>query len=231
MNKEKITFRESSGNVFADFGLEDADDLMAKAELALAIRKRIKQRGLNQTQAAELIGTTQARVSELYNAKVMKMTFDRLLGFLNALECDTYITVTEHGADVSEKPGRIIVGGQEDDINYDTHDGSHMSLQIKDGRARWTERLGPASPAEIYDFDPKRVIEIMKMFRDRSQKFLDNSPTTTMFGDDTQRLSAGDCAYIATILKKAVEEAQGAPEDPSQAPPRLLDADTQRAAF
>ena len=130
MNKEKITFRESSGNVFADFGLEDADDLMAKAELALAIRNRIEQRGLTQTQAAELIGTTQACVSELYNAKVMKMTFDRLLGYLNALECDTYITITEHGAGNSEKQGKIAVRGQEDSMNHATHDGSAMSLQI-----------------------------------------------------------------------------------------------------
>jgi len=53
MSKEKITFRESSGNVFADFGLEDADDLMAKAELVLAVRNRIEQRDLTQTQAAE----------------------------------------------------------------------------------------------------------------------------------------------------------------------------------
>ena len=59
---------------------------------------------------------------------------------------------------------------------------------------------------ETYDFDSQRVVEIMKMFRDRSQGFLDNSPTITAFGDDTQRLSAGGCAYIAAILKKAVEE-------------------------
>lgn len=124
MSEEKIIFRESSGNVFADFGLEDADALMAKADLALAIRRRIEQKGLNQTQAAKLIGTTQARVSELYNAKVMKMTFDRLLGFLRALECDTYITVAEHGVGVPEKPGRIVVRGEEGGLNYAAHDGS-----------------------------------------------------------------------------------------------------------
>lgn len=211
MSKEKITFRESSGNVFADFGLEDADDLMAKAELALAIRKRIEQRGLTQTQAAELIGTTQARISELYNAKVMKMTFDRLLGFLNALECDAYITVAEHtvtgqGAGASEKPGRVVVRAQEGSMDYATHDGSVMSLRIKEGRAHWTETLGPDSPMETYDFDPKRAEEIIKMFHDRSQGFLDNSPTMMVPGDDAQRLSAGDCAYIAALLKKAVGE-------------------------
>ena len=204
MSKEKITFRESSGNVFADFGLEDADDLLAKADLALAIRRRIEQRSLTQTQAAELLGTTQARVSELYNAKVMKMTFDRLLGFLSALDCDTYITVAEHDADVSEKPGRIVVGSQQGAAEYATHDGSAMSLRVKEGRVQWTEKLGPAYQAEAYDLDPNRVTQIIQMFRDRSQDFLDNSPPAAGFGGDTQRLSAGDCAYIAAILKKAV---------------------------
>jgi predicted XRE-type DNA-binding protein len=109
MSEPPIIFRESYGNVFADLVLEDADDLLAKAELALAIRSLIEQMSLNQTQAAKRMGTTQARVSELYNAKVMKMTFDRLLGFLKALDCDTYITVTEHGTGVSEKQGRTIV--------------------------------------------------------------------------------------------------------------------------
>lgn len=206
MNEEKITFRESSGNVFADFGLEDADDLMAKTELALAIRRHIEQRGLTQTQAARLLGTTQARVSELYNAKVMKMTFDRLLSFLSALDCDTYITVAEHGEGVPEKPGRVVVRGQEGSMEYATHDGSTMSRQIKEGRAHWTERITPDSQAESYDFDPSRVREISKMFRDRSQGFLDSSPTAEIFSGDAQRLSAGDCAYIAAILNKSVEE-------------------------
>lgn len=109
MTEEKITFHESSGNVFADLGLADADDLMAKAELALAIRRRIEEMGLNQTQAAELMGTTQARVSELYNAKVMKMTFDRLLGFLNMLHCDAYISVSGPETDARTGRGKVLV--------------------------------------------------------------------------------------------------------------------------
>lgn len=106
MEKEKVTFRESTGNVFADLGLEDADDLLAKAELALAVRSRIKQMGLNQTRAADLLGTTQARVSELYNAKVMNMTYDRLFGFLLALGCDAHINITTR---TGKKQAKIIV--------------------------------------------------------------------------------------------------------------------------
>ncbi len=216
---EKITFRKSSGKGFADFGLEDAADLIAKAELALAIRKRIEQKGLNQTQAAELLNTTQARISELYNAKVMKMTFDRLLGFLNALDVDACITVSEREVGVSEKQERIVVkepivveepvGA----ITYVTHDGSALSVEMMGGQGQLTERLGldaqtaAYSQLATYDIDPERLRKIMEMFKDRSQTFLNNNPIIAGFGDDTGRLSAGDCAYIAAILKKAVEQA------------------------
>lgn len=216
-NTKKITFRPSSGNVFADLGLEDAYDLMAKAELALAIRNRIEQKGLNQTQAAELMNTTQARVSELYNAKVMKMTFDRLLGFLNALDVDAYITVSKREAGVSEKQRRIVVGEPGGNMTYATHDGSTLSLQINGKQARLTERTGlntqtgAHSQSATYDTDLERLRKIMEMFQDRSQEFLNNNPSLSGFGDDTGRLNAGDCAYIAAILKKAIEEVQQAP--------------------
>jgi predicted XRE-type DNA-binding protein len=45
---EKITIKTSSGNVFADLGLPDADDLMAKANLALHIRHTNETRQLTQ---------------------------------------------------------------------------------------------------------------------------------------------------------------------------------------
>ena len=44
--KEKIEFEESSGNVFADLGLKDADSLLMRAELGSQILKILKGRGL-----------------------------------------------------------------------------------------------------------------------------------------------------------------------------------------
>ena len=106
---ETTKFIPGSGNVFADLGLDDADEQMAKAELASQIRRLIEERGLNQTQAAALLGTTQARVSELYNGKIARMTYDRLLGFLNALDCDVAITVSPRRAEGLPARGRILV--------------------------------------------------------------------------------------------------------------------------
>ena len=93
---------------------------LAKANLARAIRDRIREYGLNQTQAADRLGTTQARVSDLMNGKISKMSYELLLGYLNVLDCDVRITIvprpmlkpvvtTREEADVSSH-GHILVG-------------------------------------------------------------------------------------------------------------------------
>jgi len=56
---------KSSGNVFADLGLPNADELLAKAELVQQIGGVIAQRHLTQAQAAKALGTTQPKVSDL----------------------------------------------------------------------------------------------------------------------------------------------------------------------
>ena len=207
LSTEKVTFRESSGNIFADLGLDNADDLMAKAELALAIRDQIEQRALNQTQAAEIIGTTQARVSELYNAKVMSMSFERLIGFLKALECDISITVAKRGKDSAEKQGRVAVAV---DFSYATQSGSTLSIKTVDGKIQWIEKLSPDSSTETFVFDEDRALEIAEMFRVRSDNFLKESRVEAMFGDERNWYSGADCAYIATALKQAVERLKNA---------------------
>ena len=89
----KMGVVKSSGNVFADLGLPNADEELAKAELAFAIRQRIKAKGMTQGEATELLGTDQAKVSLLTNGRVSSFTFDRLVRFLNALEIDVKIVI------------------------------------------------------------------------------------------------------------------------------------------
>ena len=93
VNKEKTTTR-SSGNVFADLGLPDADDLLAKANLALHIRRAIETRKLTQLQAARLLGIDQPKVSSIINGRLEGFSTDRLLRFLNDLGCDVQIAVS-----------------------------------------------------------------------------------------------------------------------------------------
>lgn len=109
LQEDVVQFEESSGNVFADFGLPNADAHLVKADLAFKVRQLIQERQLTQSEAARLLGTSQARISELYNGKVAQMTYDRLLGWLNALGSDVQITVVTLSGDDPRKQGRTLV--------------------------------------------------------------------------------------------------------------------------
>ncbi len=106
---EKVKFEASGGNVFADFGIPDADEHLVKADLAFRIRQALQERALTQTEAADLLGTSQARISELYHGKVAQMTYDRLLGWLNALGKDVQITVLTSSRNDQSRRGRTLV--------------------------------------------------------------------------------------------------------------------------
>ncbi len=99
----------SSGNVFADLGLPNADEEMAKAKLALAILRRIESRGLTQMEVAALVGTDRAKISHLQRGKLSAVTYDHLVRMLRALGCDVEITVTASPPQESGQQGRITV--------------------------------------------------------------------------------------------------------------------------
>lgn len=91
-----LELTKSSGNIFADLGLKDADDLLAKAKLAVSIIGIIEKRSLTQQQAAALLGTDQSNISRLKKGSGLeKFTFDRLMHWLLKLDRDITITVTE----------------------------------------------------------------------------------------------------------------------------------------
>lgn len=90
MSKDII---KGSGNVFADLGLANPEELQAKAKLALQIIKIIERRGLTQAQAAKLIGAKQPDVSKLKSGQLNGFTIDRLLTFLRHLNRDVEIHI------------------------------------------------------------------------------------------------------------------------------------------
>ena len=83
----------SSGNVFADLGLPDAEELLVKAELVLQISRIIEERGLTQVRAAEELGIDQPKVSALLRGHLRGFSVERLTRFLNALGQDVEIVV------------------------------------------------------------------------------------------------------------------------------------------
>ncbi|HEY8873731.1 MAG TPA: helix-turn-helix transcriptional regulator [Stellaceae bacterium] len=84
---------ESSGNLFADLGLPNSEQELLKAHLTVQIYRLIRGRGLTQTQAAELLGTTQSQVSALMRCRPVSVSVGRLMEFLTILGQDVEVTV------------------------------------------------------------------------------------------------------------------------------------------
>ena len=85
----------SSGNVFADLNLPQADDLLAKAELATKIIAEIQRRRATQSQAAAILGIDQPKISALKQGKLSGFSIERLMRFLLLLGRDIEIAVKE----------------------------------------------------------------------------------------------------------------------------------------
>jgi predicted XRE-type DNA-binding protein len=85
----------SSGNVFADLVLPDADDRLAKAELARQIGAIIRERRLTRPAAARILGVDQPKVSALLSGRLAGFSLERLAHFLTPLGQDVEIVVRE----------------------------------------------------------------------------------------------------------------------------------------
>lgn len=74
----------SSGNVFADLGFspEEAENLKVRSALMGSIRQIVESQGLKQTEAAELFGVTQPRISDLVRGKIELFSIDALVNML-----------------------------------------------------------------------------------------------------------------------------------------------------
>src|SRR5262245_17932809 len=88
-----VPIERSSGNVFADLGLKNPEELIAKAELVQRISDIIAERKLTQIRAAKLLGIDQPKVSALLRGKFDGFSTDRLFRFLNALGRDVEIVI------------------------------------------------------------------------------------------------------------------------------------------
>ncbi len=91
--KRKVKITKSSGNVFADIGIPNADEHFFKAEIVLDIVARIKAKGLTQAQAAKVMGLSQPDISKLLRGNFAGYTLDRLFSFLRALGNDVRIQI------------------------------------------------------------------------------------------------------------------------------------------
>jgi predicted XRE-type DNA-binding protein len=108
--KAEIPVTASSGNVFADMGLPEAEEELTKAQLATHIRQAIKRRRLTQAAAAALMGVDQPKVSALLNGRLANFSSERLMRLLTAIGQDVEITVRAKPRNRAH--GRIRVVGE-----------------------------------------------------------------------------------------------------------------------
>jgi phage-related protein/predicted XRE-type DNA-binding protein len=90
---QAIPIQPSSGNVFADLGLAEPEELKTKLVLAMRLNERIKALGLKQADLAKRLGIAQPNVSALQNYRLDNFSSEKLLEFFNALGYDVDLLI------------------------------------------------------------------------------------------------------------------------------------------
>lgn len=104
---QEIRVQTSSGNLFADLGLENSDELLVKTELAHKISSIINKQHMTQAEAAEILGV-QPKISALINGRLSGFSTVRLFRILNALGRDVEIVVKAKPKSRSQARTRVV---------------------------------------------------------------------------------------------------------------------------
>ena len=91
MIDNKVT--KSSGNIFADIGLANPEEMLVKAQIVHKIEQEIKNRNLTQAEAAKLMDIPQPRVSKIVNGRFHDISESKLMHCLNKLGYNVRIQV------------------------------------------------------------------------------------------------------------------------------------------
>lgn len=91
-----VRARRSTGNIFSDLGFseDEAENLKIRADLMIELTKLIETQGLTQTAAAELLGVTQPRISDLMRGKIDRFSVDSLIEMLGHAGACVSVVVT-----------------------------------------------------------------------------------------------------------------------------------------
>lgn len=90
---EGIEIETSSGNVFADLGLPDAEKLKIKSGLVIEITRAVRRLGLTQEEAGRRMGIPQPKVSGMMRGDFANLSERKLMECLNRLGYDIEIKV------------------------------------------------------------------------------------------------------------------------------------------
>jgi predicted XRE-type DNA-binding protein len=95
---QDVEFTKSSGNVFADLELEDAEELLTRAKLGIAVRRILESRNLKQQEIVKLLDIKQPEVSNIMKGKYYLFSEARLFTFLNKLQKKVTIQISNRQA-------------------------------------------------------------------------------------------------------------------------------------
>ena len=94
MKKAEVTIQSGSRNVYSDLGYADPEGMKLKAGLVTHLAGIIKNRRYSQTQAAEITGLPQPKLSAILRGQFRGVSEEKLMRCLAALGQDIKIVVT-----------------------------------------------------------------------------------------------------------------------------------------
>lgn len=105
--KSDETVTHGSGNVFADIGVEQPEEALAKARIVETIADLLVRAKMSQQEAGKLVQLTQPQISRLMRGDTRAFSYERLMRVLTALGQDVEITIRK--ARGRKKSGRVFV--------------------------------------------------------------------------------------------------------------------------
>jgi predicted XRE-type DNA-binding protein len=90
---KRIQIEKGSGNVFADIGVPNPEEALAKMEIARQVNRILVARELSQAEAGVILGIAQPRVSDLIRGRLGRFSLDKLLDFAKRSGNDVEIRI------------------------------------------------------------------------------------------------------------------------------------------
>ncbi len=107
MSRAKTKVHQSTGNVFADLSLPDANAHMLKAQIVAELYRLTQARKLTQARAGKVMGISQPEVSRLFKGHFREYSIDRLITFLTAFNQDVVISVEPRASSSLKGSGNV----------------------------------------------------------------------------------------------------------------------------
>jgi predicted XRE-type DNA-binding protein len=107
--EQNIEFEIGSGNVFADIGFDNAEEMLLKSELVRQINKTIKGRVLTSIQAGELLNLDEEVFANLNKGRLTELTLENLFRYLNILGRDLEVVLKPRSTSNSQGKLKVTV--------------------------------------------------------------------------------------------------------------------------